>query len=105
MVWHDRMYLGVRCRKTGRKLKYRISHGLLHPMVYLVTLPTGTGTVLEIVPSLQLLQPGYPKDDLVVVGMGATRSEALGIVTDLLSESYRLRGDLDVASYLCTSPR
>ncbi|MCD7920930.1 MAG: hypothetical protein LUE14_02440 [Clostridiales bacterium] len=100
MIWNDPFYLGKNCTKNYKKLKYRISNRMVHPGVYLLTFPRSGQGILEIIPSLILLQEHYPTDDLTIVGMGATRREAISIVEQIVSETVRARGDADVAAYM-----
>ncbi len=100
MIWYDPLFLGTGCQSKQKMLKRRISRRLEHPPVFLITLPTGSGGVLEIIPSAQLLQKHYPADDLRVIGMAYTRTEALFMVEHIISESFRARGDADIEAYL-----
>ncbi len=100
MIWYDSMFVGTGCQSKLKMLKRQISHRAAHPPVYLITLPTADHRVLEIVPSALLLQKQYPADDLRIIGMACTRREAIGIVQQLVSESFRERGDADIEAYL-----
>ncbi len=100
MIWNDPFYLGKNCIGNYKKLKRRISNRMVHPGVYLLTLPGGGWGVLEIIPSMLLLQDFYPADDLRIVGMAATRREAFSVAEQIVSETVRARGDADVAAFL-----
>ncbi|MCD7981492.1 MAG: hypothetical protein LUF32_04120 [Clostridiales bacterium] len=100
MIWNDPFYLGKNCYKNYKMLKRRISGRMAHPGVFLLTLPNGGSGVLEIIPSMLLLQDYYPMENLRIVGMAATRKEALSVVEQIVSETVRSRGDADVVSFL-----
>lgn len=99
MIWNDPFYLGKNCYKNYRMLKRRISGRMKHPGVFLLTLPVGESGVLEIIPSMLLLQEYYPTEDLRIVGMAATRKEALSVTEQIITETVRARGDADVAAF------
>ena len=101
MIWYDHIFLGKGCRKNAARLKDRISRRQVHTGVYLIVLPEGGHALLEIIPSMVLLQEYYPADSLRIVGMAATRHEAFSLVEKILGEVYRSCGDLnEVAAYL-----
>jgi len=100
MIWNDPFYLGKNCSKKYKMLKYRISNRMVHPGVYLLTFPQGEQGILEIIPSLLLLQEHYPTDSLRIVGMGATKKEAISIAEQIVSETVSARGDADITAYM-----
>lgn len=103
MIWYDHLFLGRQCRQRANRLKYKIANRLMHPGVYLLVLPQTKGAVLEIIPSVLLLQENYPTDQLVIVGMAATKTEALGLVEEIVGKMYAQQGDFDLAAY-CQIP-
>ncbi len=100
MTWDDHMFVGTGCQPNVKKLKRRISNRAPHEGVYLITLPTCGHRTLEIIPSAQLTQECYPTEDLRIIGMALTRSEALHLVEKIVSESYRTRGDMDIEAFM-----
>ncbi len=100
MIWNDPFYLGKNCSKKYKMLQYRITNRMVHPGVYLLTFPRSGQGILEIIPSLLLLQEHYPTDDLTIVGMGATRGEAISIAEQIVTETVSARGDADIAAYM-----
>ncbi len=101
MTWYDDLFLGPECRPRYKTIQYRIDHRMAHPGVYLVTLPTREGEVLEIIPSAQLLQKAYPTEDLFIIGMAFTHDDAVALIERIIAETFDMRGDVDVAAYLC----
>lgn len=100
MIWDDHMFIGKRCRTRYKSLQRRISDGRAHPGVYLLVLPQSEHAVLEIIPSLLLLQKYYPGENLRIIGMGATRGEALSLAEQIIAASFTLRGDADIEAYM-----
>ncbi|MCD8151564.1 MAG: hypothetical protein LUD71_00505 [Clostridiales bacterium] len=100
MIWCDHMYIGKQCRVGHKKMQDRITNGRVHPCVFLIALPQSEHAVLEIIPSMLLLQENYPRDGLRIAGMAATRQEALRLTEQMIAECFRVRQDADVSAYM-----
>lgn len=100
MIWYDHMFLGKKCHTKVNRLKYKISNRMAHQGVFLIVLPQSEHAVLEIIPSVLLLQKNYPTDDLKIVGMASTRSEAFLLVRDIIGEMYQTQGDFDISAFM-----
>ncbi len=99
MIWYDPLFVGAGCQSQFKSLRRRIAHRAVHRGVYLITLPTQEGMVLEIIPSA-LLQEHYPEKDLRIIGMASTRGEALSLVEQIIRDTFLVHGDTDVEAYL-----
>ena len=95
MIWYNHMFIGKLCRKNSRRLQYQISNRLSHPGIYLITLSENPHALLEMIPSVLLLQPCYPVADLRIVGMASTKIEALKLVTEMIEEIYKQQGGFE----------
>ncbi len=100
MIWYESLFLGTGCQSKQKSLKRRISKCRPHAGVFLLTLPTQEHECLEIIPSALLLQPEYPDEDLRIIGMALTHSEAVEIAERIIQETYSTRGDLDVEAFM-----
>lgn len=100
MIWYDHMFLGKKCHAKANRLKYKISNRLAHQGVFLIVLPQSEHAVLEIIPSVLLLQKNYPAEDLKIVGMASTRNEALSLLEYIIGEMYRTQGNFDVSAFM-----
>ena len=58
------------------------------------------GNLLDIIPSHELLQKGYPKKQLYVIGLAKGYDEAVEVAASVIDEVYRQTGAFEVASYL-----
>ena len=54
----------------------------------------------NIIPSHELLQKGYPKKQLYVIGLAKGYDEAVEVAASVIDEVYRQTGAFEVASYL-----
>jgi hypothetical protein len=100
MYWYDHLYLGKKCLFRANRLKYKIENRMSHTSVYLIALGQSSHSVLEVIPSVQLLQDAYPKDQLRIIGMGADHAEAQELLCRIIDEVYQAQGNFDVAAYM-----
>ena len=85
-----------RIRKTFlviRKAKRQIG-------IYVITLASNTQNLLDIIPSYELMQKGYPKKDMVVVGLAKGYDEAIEVAASIVDEVYHSTGTFAVRAYL-----
>lgn len=101
MIWYRHMFLGKKCRKRAERLKGKIAGRQKHTGVYLIVLSENEHALLEVIPSMLLMQKAYPLDGLRVVGMASSRQEAIALVEKIIGEVFRNGGDVnEIASYL-----
>ena len=55
---------------------------------------------LEIVNAMYLLQPGYPREGRMVVGIAKGFEEAVELVEEISREVYDATGDLELRDYI-----
>ncbi len=96
MEWYNRLYIGKRAMSNKRTIISRIKKNKLIPGVYVLTLPANDENVLDIYPSVTLMQPHYQKSNIFVVGIAQGRDEALDMVKQIIMESYELAGSFKV---------
>jgi len=103
MIWYDNLYLGDSIPRKQRKqnrIKWKIEHnaGLLD--IYIIVLCRyGTG-LLEIIPTRELLQKAYPRQNLTVVGLARGYDEALETAARIVLDVYRHTGGFKVRPFL-----
>ena len=84
MKWYEDLFVGESVTGKIKKIKWKIEHnaGMLH--TYIITFPSNEENLLDIIPTRELLQKGYPKKNL---------------------ETYENTGKTDVKSYLKSKRR
>lgn len=100
MEWHEDLYAGESVKKKLKKVKWKIMHHAGQLRVYVITLASGQDNLLDLIPSRELLQKGYPKKNLYVVGLAGNYDEALELAGHIVSDVYRATGGFDVRSYI-----
>ena len=100
MNWYDDLYVGESIIHKTNKIKWKILHNAGQIRIYVITLASNDKNLLDIIPSQELMQKGYPKKDLYVVGLAKGYDEAVEVAASIIDEVYRQTGAFEVASYL-----
>ncbi len=99
MHYYRDLYLDSALRKKKDRVIQRIEDGKLQADIFLVVLASGARNQLEIIDTLFLAQPDYPKRDWYVVGLAKGHDRAVELVKAIVSEVYQNTGNADVRSY------
>ena len=68
--------------------------------MYVIAFASNPDNLLDIIPAWQLMQKGYPKKDLKIIGLAKGYDDAIALVQQIVEETYANTGDVDVWSYL-----
>ena len=79
MKWYDDLYVGESIVHKTNKIKWKIRHNAGQINIYVITLASGEKNLLDIIPSHELLQKGYPKKQLYVIGLAKGYDEAVEV--------------------------
>lgn len=99
MKWLDRYYLGESI-KEPYKIRRKIEAGKAAPGIYLITLSDNPHNLLEILPSVVLLQKRAMGFCPQVVGMARGKAEAMELVSQIIEEIYQETGSFEVEEYI-----
>lgn len=99
MKWYDTLYLGESI-KNARKIKWKLDHNAGVAGVYVIAFASNPANLLDIIPSWELKQKGYPKAKIKVIGLAGGYEEALELVRCIVQETYEHTKDVDVWKYL-----
>lgn len=61
MIWYKDLYVGESIVHKTKKVKWKIMHNAGQIGIYVITLASNTQNLLDIIPSYELMQKGYPK--------------------------------------------
>ena len=101
MEWYASPFLDEAVCRDYRHIKRKIKKKKKHPPVYLLVLPDSSSrNLLEILPSLVLLQKNYPTDGLLVIGMAHSREKALKMTEELFGTVYAEGFGTDLRGYM-----
>ena len=99
MKWYKNLYLGEGVQDHATKIINRIKKNKPTIDVYVIALASNADNQLDLIPSWELLQKGYPKENLRIIGLAQGKQEALQVVTDLVDEAYQKTGNANVLEY------
>ena len=100
MKWYKNLYLGEEIAPKARKIINKIKKNKPTIDVYVIALASNPMNQLDIIPSWELLQKGYPTEQIRVIGLAKGKKEALQLVTSLVDEVYQKTGDVKILDYL-----
>lgn len=100
MIWYDKLYVGESIVHKTKKIKWKIMHNAGLIGIYVITLASNRQNLLDIIPSYELMQRGYPKREMVIVGLAKGYDEAVEVAASIVDEVYRNTGTFAVRTYL-----
>ncbi len=100
MIWYDKLYVGESIVHKTKKIKWKIMHNAGQIGIYVITLASNRQNLLDIIPSYELMQRGYPKRDMVIVGLAKGYDEAVEVAASIVDEVYRNTGTFAIRTYL-----
>ena len=105
MEWYDELYVEESIRQKEKKVRWKIRHNAGQINIYVITLASNPQNLLDIIPSHELLQKGYPKKGLYVVGLAKGYDEAVDVAVSIIDEVFHETGAFEVAAYLKAKSR
>lgn len=100
MRWYRDLYLGESVKGKAARIRWKVEHNAGQLGIYLLTLPSNERNLLDIIPAANLLQKGYPKRDLFVIGIEKGYEEAAYMAAAIVTEVYGKTGGFDVAGFI-----
>ena len=100
MIWYDKLYVWESIVHKTKKIKWKIMHNAGQIGIYVITLASNRQNLLDIIPSYELMQRGYPKREMVIVGLAKGYDEAVEVAASIVDEVYRNTGTFAVRTYL-----
>ena len=98
--WYKNLYLGNTVKGQEKKLMRKLEKGKPTPGIWLVTIASNEENNLDLIPAELLLQRSLRVQCPMIVGMGFTRIEAMGILLEIVQEVYRETQDMNIRAWL-----
>ena len=95
MRYYKHLYLA-----EGLKKKEKIIRKLEEKKLHVITLARNEKNQLEIYNSMVFLQPDFPYDDFLVVGLAKGYEDAVEMVEEIVWEVYNKTKGADIRSYI-----
>ena len=100
MDYYRHMYFTEGLEKKKDKIIKKLENKKFQVSIHLLVLPRNEDNQLEIINSVLLLQPDYPKEDYFVVGIAKSYDDALELVEKIAKEVYHETKGTDIRSYI-----
>ena len=100
MKWYRKLYVGESLTGKASQIKWRIRHRAGTVDIYVIAFASNPVNLLDLIPANELMQKGYPKKKLKIIGLARGYAEALELVRQIIEETYQATGDVDVWKYL-----
>jgi hypothetical protein len=105
MKWYKHLYVGDSIAAKEDKIKWKIKHNAGMPTIYIIAIASNPKNLLDLIPSRELLQRGYPKRNLLIVGLADGYQEAVQVAQTIIQDTYQTNGNVDVYHYLMGEKR
>ena len=102
MRWYENLYAGEHIQHKIAKVKWKIKHNAGQINIYVITIASNPQNLLDIIPAQELMQKGYPKKNLFIIGLAQGMEEAHQVVMQIIDEVYRETGTFQILPYLQT---
>ena len=100
MKFLQELYLGEKVAPKVEQIVKKIKNGQEVRKLYLVVMSTHPDNMLDLIPQKDVLQKGYPKEQLRVIGLAENKKEAFALVQSIIEEVFSLTSSADVRTYL-----
>jgi len=100
MKFLQELYLGKKIAPKVDQIVKKIENDQAVSNLYLIVMANHPDNMLEILPQKDVLQKGYPKNQLRVVGLANKKKEAIGLIQFIIEESLSVTSSADVRTYL-----
>ena len=100
MKFLQELYLGKKVLPKVEQIVKKIENDQAVPNLYLIVMAGNPDNMLELIPQKDILQKGYPREGIRVVGLAGNKKEAFSLVQSIIEESILVTGSADVRVYL-----
>lgn len=100
MEFYRHIYFGEEAKKNKKKILYRIKHRKIQKDIYVITLASNEDNLMDIYAANTLLQPGYKKADIKVIGVAIGQDEAYALATAIIQDLYTKTNEFKIKEYL-----
>ena len=100
MKFLQELYLGEKVAPKVEQVVKKIENNQTVPNLYLIAMASNPDNMLDLIPQKDILQKGYPKEELCVIGLAADKKEAAKVVQSVIEESLLKIGSADIRTYL-----
>lgn len=100
MRYYKHLYLAEGLGKKKDKIIRKLNEKKLLMNIHVIILAQNGKDQLEIYHPMILLQPDFPQDDFLVVGIAKDYEDAIEVVEEIVQEVYNETKGADIRSYI-----
>uniref|UniRef100_UPI0040560523 hypothetical protein n=1 Tax=Agathobacter sp. TaxID=2021311 RepID=UPI0040560523 len=100
MKWYHNLFLGEKAAPKYKQTVRKIKNRKLTPNIYVIAFPSNPQNLLDIIPTWELMQSGYPKEHVRIIGIADGKREAFEVTRQIVDEVYQKTGTTNVKEYL-----
>lgn len=97
--WNRKLYLGEGI-DDPLEIRKKVNKGSFLPGIFLITLSDHPDHVLEIHPSIMMMQKRIRRTCPKIVGLAKSKKDAMKLVAEIVQEVYDNTGTLEIEKYL-----
>ena len=100
MKWYHNLFLGDKIAPKHKQIIRKIKQNKLTPNVYVISFASNPQNLFDIIPAVELMQKGYPTQQIQIVGLAEGKREAFEVTRRIVDETYQNTGNTNVKEYL-----
>lgn len=100
MNWYSELYIGDGAKPKAKKIIRKLKRNAGQIDIYLITLAANGQDMLDIINAAYLKQPVVRRNLPLIVGIAKGYDEAVGLVQEMLLETYEQTGGFWIPGYL-----
>ena len=101
MRWYRHLYVGEQAKKRRFAILQSIRREKFRPGVHVIVPAAGPSNLLDILSAAELFHNRFLKrEELLILGVGASYEEALEVAARIVSDLYRQTGGFDLNEFL-----
>ena len=100
MKFLQELYLGEKIAPKVDQIVKKIENDQEVSHLYLLVMASHPDKLLDLIPQKDILQKGYPKEELRVIGLAGNKKEAVKLVQSIFEESLAMTNSVDIRTYL-----
>ena len=102
IVWSEKLYIGSQAEKHMKKVQKKLKNDKVVVGFFLITRPSNSSNLFDILPTAELLFPYYKHQELLVYGLAKGKEEAENLVVSIVEDVYREMNGLYCKEYFDT---
>ena len=100
MKWYKKLYIGESALESKRDIIKSIKKNKFQLGAYVLTLPLGKDSIMDIYPAFVLLQPNLNTKELCIIGIAMGKEEAFDVFQKIVMYSFEMTGSFMIKDFL-----